>query len=112
MQRGYQQGVRKKIVLDAYAQGKSIQQLVREGQDYKACHSAASRAGIRLITETKRSPWGSVKSVVFEALEKGWTEEEASRLSGMKKQNIQTCAGKLKIQLNKNGKKQEVKTVA
>lgn len=112
MQRGYQQGVRKKIVLDAYAQGKSLQQLVREGQNYKACQSAAARAGIRLITESGRSPWGSVKSVVVEASNKGWTAEEAARFSGMKKHNIQTCAGKLKIQLNKNGKKQEVETVA
>lgn len=112
MQRGYEQGVRKRVVLDAYAKGKTIQQLVREGQDYKSCMSAASRIGIRLLTETKRSPWGSVKSVVVEALEKGWTIDDAVKSSGMKKVNIQTCASKLKINLKQNGKKQKVETVA
>lgn len=99
MQRGYKQGVRKKVVLDAYAQGKTIQQLVREGQDYKSCMSAASRIGIRLLTEVKRSPWGSVKALVAEASEKGWTLEECVKVSGMKKVNIQTCASKLNITL-------------
>lgn len=107
MQGGYQQGIRKKIVLDAYAQGKSIQQLVREGQPYKACIAAASRCGIRLNTESGRVGWGLAKQVVAEADTNGWTLEYATEMSGMKRKNLQDCAGKLKIKLKTNGKKQK-----
>lgn len=105
---GYTQGFRKKIVLDAYKEGKSIQQLVREGQPYNACLSAASRCGIRLKTESGRVGWGEAKQVVIDAEREGWTYEEASNRSGMKVANLKRCAEKLNIKLNHYGKKQEV----
>lgn len=112
MQGGYQQGVRKKIVLDAHAQGKSIQQLVREGQPYNACLSAATRCGIRLKTESGRVGWGIVKQVVSDADDNEWTIQYASMVSGLKIKSIQDCMYKLKIKLKSNGKKQKTQITA
>jgi L-alanine-DL-glutamate epimerase-like enolase superfamily enzyme len=105
---GYTQGFRKKIVLKAYREGKTIQQLIREGHPYKATLSAASRCGIRLKTESGRVGWGEAKQVVIDAEREGWTYEEARKRSGMKISNLKRCAEKLKIKLYHYGQKQEV----
>lgn len=106
MPSGYKQGVRKKIVLDAYRDGKTIQQLVREGMTYNSVFNACLRSKIKLKSETNHSGWGVVKSAVIDAEKNNLTVEQVCKNNGFRRKTVTSCLNRLKIKLKPDGEKQ------
>lgn len=63
--KGYKQGSSKKIVLDAYEKGITIQELCRiTGKSYYSIKSCETRCNIKLKSESGRGKWGGLKQEI------------------------------------------------
>lgn len=100
---GYTQGETKNIVLEAYKNKLSIEEVMRRsGKSYSAIYGASKRNGFKLNSEDGRKRSGFVKSNVILAEKEGISVFELSRRTGITVNSIRICASYCGIRLKKH----------